>query len=75
MLCKCWYGIVLAQISVFLELCSRAGFGSTSGFFLTGCGLIVYPGAFNMTTGPKHWTLLQRARAVGKHATSSEYDV
>lgn len=29
-----------------------------------GCDLIVYPGAFNMTTGPKHWTLLQRARAV-----------
>ena len=26
--------------------------------------LIVYPGAFNMTTGPKHWELLQRARAV-----------
>ena len=26
--------------------------------------LIVYPGAFNMTTGPAHWELLQRARAV-----------
>eukprot|EP01134_Creolimax_fragrantissima_P007086 CFRG7086T1 len=29
-----------------------------------GCDLIVYPGAFNMTTGPPHWELLQRARAV-----------
>lgn len=29
-----------------------------------GCKLIVYPGAFNMTTGPLHWELLQRARAV-----------
>jgi len=29
-----------------------------------GCDLIVYPGAFNMTTGPAHWELLQRARAV-----------
>eukprot|EP00294_Goniomonas_avonlea_P003820 CAMPEP_0114574842 /NCGR_PEP_ID=MMETSP0114-20121206/19617_1 /TAXON_ID=31324 /ORGANISM="Goniomonas sp, Strain m" /LENGTH=283 /DNA_ID=CAMNT_0001762299 /DNA_START=60 /DNA_END=911 /DNA_ORIENTATION=+ len=29
-----------------------------------GCDLLVYPGAFNMTTGPKHWELLQRARAV-----------
>ncbi|KAK1229058.1 Omega-amidase nit3 [Marasmius sp. AFHP31] len=29
-----------------------------------GCHLLVYPGAFNMTTGPLHWELLQRARAV-----------
>ncbi|XP_050350072.1 omega-amidase NIT2 isoform X1 [Nymphalis io] len=28
-----------------------------------GCSLLVYPGAFNMTTGPKHWELLARARA------------
>jgi omega-amidase len=26
--------------------------------------LICYPGAFNMVTGPAHWELLQRARAV-----------
>jgi len=29
-----------------------------------GCKLLVYPGAFNMTTGPAHWELLTRARAV-----------
>lgn len=29
-----------------------------------GCRLLVYPGAFNMTTGPAHWELLQRGRAV-----------
>jgi omega-amidase len=29
-----------------------------------GCHLLVYPGAFNLTTGPKHWELLARARAV-----------
>jgi omega-amidase len=29
-----------------------------------GCHLLVFPGAFNMTTGPAHWELLQRARAV-----------
>ena len=29
-----------------------------------GVQLIVYPGAFNCTTGPVHWELLQRARAV-----------
>ncbi|KAL4444641.1 hypothetical protein ABPG77_002458 [Micractinium sp. CCAP 211/92] len=29
-----------------------------------GVQLILYPGAFNMTTGPAHWQLLQQARAV-----------
>ncbi|GMP84031.1 hypothetical protein CsSME_00037720 [Camellia sinensis var. sinensis] len=29
----------------------------------SGAHLICYPGAFNMTTGPLHWELLQRARA------------
>lgn len=29
-----------------------------------GVKLLVYPGAFNTTTGPAHWELLQRARAV-----------
>ncbi|XP_076004729.1 omega-amidase NIT2 [Genypterus blacodes] len=29
-----------------------------------GCQVLVYPGAFNMTTGPAHWELLQRARAL-----------
>lgn len=29
-----------------------------------GAVLLLYPAAFNTTTGPAHWTLLQRARAV-----------
>jgi len=29
-----------------------------------GCKFLCYPGAFNMTTGPVHWELLQRARAL-----------
>ncbi|XP_050415931.1 omega-amidase NIT2 [Patella vulgata] len=29
-----------------------------------GCQLLLYPGAFNMTTGPAHWELLQRGRAL-----------
>lgn len=29
-----------------------------------GVGLLAYPGNFNMTTGPLHWELLLRARAV-----------
>ncbi|KAL8498904.1 hypothetical protein ACS0TY_022030 [Phlomoides rotata] len=31
-----------------------------------GAQLICYPGAFNMTTGPLHWELLQRARYLGE---------
>ena len=29
-----------------------------------GAELLVYPGAFNHVTGPAHWELLQRARAL-----------
>jgi len=29
-----------------------------------GCVAMIYPGAFNTTTGPTYWELLQRARAV-----------
>ncbi|KAF8731237.1 hypothetical protein AX14_005010 [Amanita brunnescens Koide BX004] len=29
-----------------------------------GCHALIYPGAFNCTTGPLHWELLQRGRAV-----------
>lgn len=28
-----------------------------------GCNLLIYPGAFNMKTGPLHWELLARSRA------------
>ena len=30
----------------------------------TPLNILIYPGAFNMTTGPAHWELLQRARAI-----------
>lgn len=29
-----------------------------------GCSILLYPGAFNTTTGPAHWELLQRSRAL-----------
>jgi omega-amidase len=29
-----------------------------------GCDLLFYPGAFNMTTGPAHWQILQQGRAL-----------
>lgn len=28
-----------------------------------GCQMLIYPAAFNMTTGPMHYSLLQRSRA------------
>ncbi|KAL1438852.1 hypothetical protein MTO96_047772 [Rhipicephalus appendiculatus] len=36
-----------------------------------GCKLLFYPGAFNMTTGPLHWELLQRACSLIPSAKSS----
>ncbi|XP_070262187.1 omega-amidase NIT2 isoform X2 [Myotis yumanensis] len=38
--------------------------GDSFSTFETRCQLLVYPGAFNLTTGPAHWELLQRGRAV-----------
>uniref|UniRef100_G3VZA3 Omega-amidase NIT2 n=1 Tax=Sarcophilus harrisii TaxID=9305 RepID=G3VZA3_SARHA len=38
--------------------------GDSLSIFETRCQLLVYPGAFNLTTGPAHWELLQRGRAV-----------
>ena len=29
-----------------------------------GCKMLCYPGAFNMTTGPAHWELLLKSRAL-----------
>lgn len=34
-----------------------------SRFSVLGCQMLIYPAAFNMTTGPLHWSLLQRSRA------------
>ena len=31
---------------------------------ILGCHVLIYPGAFNLTTGPLHWELLQRSRFV-----------
>ncbi|CEO94902.1 CN hydrolase domain-containing protein [Plasmodiophora brassicae] len=49
-------GIGICYDIRFSEFCA-----ATTGL---GCDLLVFPGAFNMTTGPAHWELLQRARAV-----------
>ena len=33
-----------------------------------GCRILVYPSAFNMTTGPLHWEILAKGRAVDTQA-------
>lgn len=43
-----------------------------------GCHVLIYPGAFNTTTGPLHWELLQRARYATRfqkaHCRANEMD-
>lgn len=43
-----------------------------------GCQVCIYPGAFNTTTGPLHWELLQRARyvcpCIGNVTSANGYD-
>ena len=41
-------------------------------YFLSGCKLLLYPGCFNMTTGPAHWELLQRGRAVDNQVSPAD---
>lgn len=52
--------------SVGLAICYDVRFGSAIELLATQkqCKLLVVPAAFNLTTGPLHWSLLARARAV-----------
>ncbi|KAI5674305.1 hypothetical protein M9H77_14669 [Catharanthus roseus] len=54
-------GIGICYDIRFQEL--AAIYAARGSFRALGAHLICYPGAFNMTTGPLHWELLQRARA------------
>lgn len=54
-----------ANVKVGLGICYDMRFEELAKVYrLKGCELLVYPGAFNMTTGPIHWELLQRGRAL-----------
>lgn len=53
------------DVKVGLGICYDLRFEELAKLYrLKECELLVYPGAFNMTTGPIHWELLQRGRAV-----------
>ncbi|KAH7976860.1 omega-amidase NIT2 [Rhipicephalus sanguineus] len=48
-----------------LGICYDLRFAEVANLYARrGCRLLLFPGAFNMATGPLHWKLLQRARAV-----------
>lgn len=53
------------DVKVGLGVCYDIRFEELAKLYrLQGCELLIYPGAFNMTTGPIHWELLQRGRAL-----------
>lgn len=53
------------SIKVGVGICFDIRFPQMSlAFAAQGSSMIVYPGAFNMVTGPRHWELSARARAV-----------
>jgi len=48
-----------------LGICYDIRFGNLAEFYQKkGCNIIIYPGSFNRFTGPKHWLVLQKARAL-----------
>jgi len=48
-----------------LGICYDVRFGEYAHVLMQrGAKMLIFPGAFNMTTGPAHWELLARARAV-----------
>ncbi|XP_017781747.1 PREDICTED: omega-amidase NIT2 [Nicrophorus vespilloides] len=53
------------DVKIGLGICYDMRFEELAKLYrLMGCSMIIYPGAFNMTTGPMHWELLQRGRAL-----------
>ena len=51
-------------VSIGVAICYDIRFPALAAAYRNlGCHLLIYPAAFNMTTGPLHWELLQRARA------------
>lgn len=55
----------LPQCKVGIGICYDIRFAEMAQVYSKmGCKLLLYPGAFNMTTGPVHWELLQKGRAL-----------
>lgn len=57
--------VEVENVKIGIGICYDMRFGELARIYRQkGCDLIFYPGAFNMTTGPLHWELLQRGRAL-----------
>lgn len=55
----------LPQCKVGVGICYDLRFAEMAQIYSKmGCKVLLYPGAFNMTTGPVHWELLLRGRAL-----------
>eukprot|EP01084_Bolivina_argentea_P168685 292480_1 len=57
-------GITKDSFKIGIAICYDLRFSELAEIYRQkGCSMIIYPAAFNTTTGPLHWELLQRARA------------
>uniref|UniRef100_A0A1B6LV30 omega-amidase n=1 Tax=Graphocephala atropunctata TaxID=36148 RepID=A0A1B6LV30_9HEMI len=55
----------ISNLKIGVGICYDLRFGELSRLYRKqGVDMLLYPGAFNMKTGPLHWELLLRARAV-----------
>eukprot|EP01084_Bolivina_argentea_P078835 143059_1 len=58
-------GITKDSFKIGIGICYDIRFSEVAEVYRQkGCSMIVYPGAFNTTTGPLHWELLSRSRAI-----------
>ncbi|XP_015367249.1 PREDICTED: omega-amidase NIT2-like isoform X2 [Diuraphis noxia] len=59
----------LGKFKIGLGICYDIRFSEMATIYRKqGCDMLIYPSAFNMTTGPLHWSLLVRCRAVDNQA-------
>ncbi|XP_001948752.2 omega-amidase NIT2 [Acyrthosiphon pisum] len=59
----------LGKFKIGLGICYDIRFAEMAAIYRKqGCDMLIYPSAFNMTTGPLHWSLLIRCRAVDNQA-------
>lgn len=57
--------VTIGDIKIGLGICYDIRFDELAKLYRKeGCNMLIYPGAFNLTTGPIHWELLGRARAM-----------
>uniref|UniRef100_A0A6M2DNP3 omega-amidase n=1 Tax=Xenopsylla cheopis TaxID=163159 RepID=A0A6M2DNP3_XENCH len=62
---ECLTTFEIDKVKIGVGICFDIRFGEMAQIYRNqGCKMLIYPGAFNMRTGPLHWELLHRARSV-----------